>query len=667
LKLTFKSITSKSPGYRADIDGLRAIAVLCVVFYHLGSPRFPGGFVGVDIFLVVSGYLITQVIQGGIERGEFSFLSFYDRRIRRILPALVAIALATSAVAVLIFPPTGLLNFGKSLLATACFAANFYFAHADQSDGYFGNSSPSQPLLHMWSLSLEEQFYIFHPVLLLLLNKRVKKRYMSVILLVCIALSFAICLWGTKHQRVNAFYLLPARAWELLIGAFLALSPLPRLSSRLVREIAAVAGIATISYAVLEFSIATPFPGFNALLPCAGAWLILYAGESGSSLVGSALSLRPVVFIGVISYSLYLWHWPLIVFIRFITARSYFTRREACFALALSLVLAFLSFEFVESPFRRNPARFKPKRTVWAACAASAALASLAIALIVSHGLPNRFDSRTREILAENEARKQEWPIPEPCTNYRTPLHRYSDVVFCEIQHSSRNVLFLGDSHIEQLYPVVQQLQPQLNGEGVVFATASGCPLTEHLNNAIPGYYCDAFNRFAMRRALSSDIDTVFIGFFPWWVWSFGQTCQSVDSRCINGVSPDQAEHQVIHDLSSEIRALRASGKRVIVALPFPRFDMQIPDFEIAAAITGERWAGGYPVETSSVRIREELQDVAKQTGSDIYDPKESLCDANRCIYQVNGISLYMDEDHLAASQVGILRQSLLKVLVQAH
>lgn len=666
MKFTFQSITSKSPGYRADIDGLRAVAVLCVVFYHLRILRFQGGFVGVDIFLVISGYLITQVIQKDIEHGEFSFLSFYDRRIRRILPALVAMTLACTAIAALLFPPGDLLSYGKSLLATTGFAGNFFFQQLDSYNGYFGSPSASQPLLHIWSLSLEEQFYLFHPILLLLLNK-LTSRYKPATLLVCIALSFALSVWGTINQPVAAFYLLPGRAWELLIGAFLALKPLPRLTSRVGREFAALAGLAMIAYAVLKFSQYIPFPGMNALLPCAGAALILYAGESGSSLTGKALSLKPVVFIGVISYSLYLWHWPLIVFFKFVTVAQAPTGRQDCALLFLSLVLAFLSFELVESPFRRRPAHSAPKRTACVAFCASAALACVALVLTLSHGLPNRFDAKTQEILEKNDARKVDYDVLPQCGNFRKKINQASDVSFCQIGYSSRNILFWGDSHVQELYPLLAEIQPALHGEGIVVAAAPGCTPTEHLNNSIPGYYCDAFNRFVLQRAMQGDIDTVFVAFYPWWDWEYGKTCIAENSLCVRLLSQQEAGRRVMDEWTVEFRALKAKGKRVILALPFPTYDRSIPDFEIVSAIAGRLWTVSDPGERDSADMRSKFQDLATETGAELYDPREDLCTGQQCLYQVDSVSIYKDGVHIAASQIGILRQCLLKSLMRAH
>ena len=492
------------------------------------------------MFFVISGYLITQVIQDDLDRGRFSILSFYDRRIRRIFPALTAMAVLCTAIAAILLPPTALLNYGKSLLAMTGFVSNVYFKHVDNWDGYFGNISKSQVLLHTWSLSVEEQFYLFYPVALLLLD-RFAKRHRPNLLLFFVAPSFAMGVLETRHQPVAAFYLLPTRAWELLLGAFLAFRSLPALTHRVARELAGLVGLGMIVYAAITFTRATPFPGVNALLPCMGAWLILYAGEAGSSLIGQALSLRPVVFVGVISYSLYLWHWPVMVFIRSLTADQGLGQRAKWFELLLSLVLAFLSFEFIESPFRRRRSPARAKRTVWEAASCERSPRVLGRSSGCHSGgcpvgstlRPEKYSPGTKP------ANRIGLRCQLAARTSGVEMSHYSDAVFCEFGHSSRNILFWGDSHIEQLYPLLQQIQPELQGEGIVFALSAGCPPSEPLNNSIPGYHCDKFNHFAMQRALSSDIDTVFIAFDPWWYWDFGVACAAVESRCVKLLSPE--------------------------------------------------------------------------------------------------------------------------------
>ena len=285
-------------------------AVLPVVFFHAGLTSFGGGFVGVDIFFVISGYLIMSTIAADMARDRFTILGFYERRVRRIFPALFAMALFCAIVAAFVLPPNDFKQFGASLMAMAGFVSNLFFEFFGDQGGYFDTRWEPQLLLHTWSLSVEEQFYIFLPPGLLLLRKSTKARMRWSLIAVC-AFSFVLSAIVVRLDAKVAFFLVLTRAWELMVGTLLALHMGPPLASRPVREGAAAIGLAMIAYAIFAFSPLTVFPGPSALLPCLGAVLIIFAGEAGPTLVGHMLSLRPIVFIGLISYSLYLWHWPL--------------------------------------------------------------------------------------------------------------------------------------------------------------------------------------------------------------------------------------------------------------------------------------------------------------------------------------------------------------------
>lgn len=298
--------------YRADIDGLRAIAVMAVVAYHAGIKAAGGGFIGVDIFFVISGYLIGSIVLGEAREGQFSLLRFYERRVRRLLPALVLVLCATFALAAVYSFPAELVQLGRSMLAALFFASNIFFW---RHSGYFDAPAETQPLLHTWSLAVEEQFYLFFPLTLVLLV-RYAPQYLKVVIVAATALSLLLCIEATADFSKASFFLLPMRAWEFLLGVLIAIGLFPRLPDPLIRNVAAAAGLAMICAAILVFTNETPFPGFSALLPTVGAALVIGSGLSGPTFVKRLLSLRPVVFVGLISYSLYLWHWPVIVFQR---------------------------------------------------------------------------------------------------------------------------------------------------------------------------------------------------------------------------------------------------------------------------------------------------------------------------------------------------------------
>jgi len=665
MRISFQSKVARSGQYRADIDGLRALAVLPVVFYHAKIAGFSGGFVGVDVFYVISGYLITSLILKDEERGRFSLVSFYERRIRRIFPALFGVIFFCTIVAAILFAPRDFVAFGKSMLAMTFFASNILFKREGAlGGGYFGNAAQTQALLHTWSLSVEEQFYLFFPTVLLVLTRWTKHRAKSLIFVIAL-ISFGICVVETKYRPNSAFYIFIPRAWELLLGALLAMKPVPALNHRAWREIAGAAGVVLIAWAVFLFSDDTAFPGASALVPCLGAALVIYAGESGPSWAKSALSFGPLVFVGVISYSLYLWHWPLIVFTRCFSATTDLTRTQTMIVIVCSLILAFVSFEFIEGPFRGSCSRFDRKQIFALGATASVLSACLALAIYVRRGFPGRYDAQTAKLVLENAERKDDFE--EVCGNWKKRITSVADINFCTLgPDSAKKIMFWGDSHVQQLYALIQQLYSEgdFRGDSVILAISNGCLPAEHLNTTDGDYHCGAFAHYAIQRADGSDIDTVFIGFNTWWAVN-SDVCQSVDDKCIARISPPQARALFLQELSDNIRRFRMEGKRVIVSLPFPMYDKSIPDLEIHNAVFGKLGLGSDATDITSPVMREEVQAVARQTGADIFDPRQNLCDPNGCVFERNGVSIYKDDNHIAASQVGMFRENLKQVFLQ--
>ncbi|HEY6579235.1 MAG TPA: acyltransferase, partial [Rhizomicrobium sp.] len=339
---TVVSPSCRGHAYRPEIDGLRALAILPVVLFHYGAPGFRGGFVGVDVFFVISGYLITSLIQGEMEDGAFSLARFYERRVRRIFPALFAMLAVVSAAALIWFFPVDLVRYAQSLFATAVFGANFEFW---REAGYFDAVANQKPLLHLWSIAVEEQFYLLFPALLLAL-RRVSPRARRAAIGGVLVVSFALGAWGVAAAPVATFYLLPARAWELMLGALLALGAFRAPKSRIAAETLALAGLALIAASVFAFTSQTPFPGPAALAPCLGAALVILAARPENSFAGKLLATRPLVFTGLISYSLYLWHWPVFVFATYIGFREP-SGAESALLIALSFALAVISWRYV--------------------------------------------------------------------------------------------------------------------------------------------------------------------------------------------------------------------------------------------------------------------------------------------------------------------------------
>ena len=420
--------------YRPEVDGLRAIAVIPVILFHAGLPFFEGGFVGVDVFFVISGYLITSILLDDLEKDRFSIVNFYERRARRILPALFLVMACCIPAAWFLSLPQELSEFSESVIGTTLFGSNIVFWR--QSD-YFATAAEFKPLLHTWSLSIEEQFYLlFPPVLALLWG--IRRRQLIPVLAICgvglVSLGLAH-FFSTRSATAN-FFLLPSRAWELSLGALAAFSlresPGPVELSPSIRGTLAILGLMLIIFSVLTFDRHTPFPSFWALIPTGGTLLILLFGAK-DTLAGRMLSRGYVVFVGLISYSAYLWHQPLYAF-----ARQYWNGDPALPYLVLlaglSLALAALSWRFVERPFR-DRARFSRKHIFVGSATGMAIFLAIGALGVIKDGFPDRYDSRFHEMLnTERDVRYQ-----------GREAAKYKSRVFASDERPK--VLIVGDSY----------------------------------------------------------------------------------------------------------------------------------------------------------------------------------------------------------------------------
>lgn len=381
--------------YRPEIDGLRAIAVLAVVLFHAGF-GCPGGFVGVDIFFVISGFLITSLIWKDLESGCFTFANFWERRARRIVPALVVVTMATLAAGWFLLLPADFKSLGRASASQAVFGAN---VHYWRDSGYFAGNADEKPLLHTWSLAVEEQFYLIVPFVLWAMFRTAKMRSRNVVLkvlAVSFVASFALSIHGVARHPNATFYLLPTRAWELLLGSLIAFLPSnpSLLAGRNRREFIALAGLALILVPVFTYTPKTPFPGIAALPPCLGAALLIWAnGQVAGSVptvAGALLANRPFVFIGLISYSLYLWHWPFLAFSKYSSLQGV-TPSQRASMLGLGLLFAILSWKYVETPFRKRQLGVSRKSMFAFASAGLALVLGCGVLCMSKKGFPRRF------------------------------------------------------------------------------------------------------------------------------------------------------------------------------------------------------------------------------------------------------------------------------------
>ena len=448
--------------YRPDVDGLRAVAVLLVFFDHLHS-RFTGGYIGVDVFFVISGYLISSVILSDMAAGRFSIVNFYERRIRRIFPALLVMLLGSSLLAYRCFVPSEIEAFARSLLAALFSISNLLFWH---QAGYFDTPSSLKPLLHTWSLAVEEQFYIFFPLFLVAVRRLLPGRLKAAIWTVT-AVTFALACLSVRSHPTAAFFFAPLRAWELLFGTILSQRYVPAIDGKVQRNLAALTGLLLILVPSLRYGSQTPFPGLAALPPCLGAALLIAAGETGSSLVGRVLAWRPIVFVGLISYSLYLWHWPILVFQNtsyILTNAPSGTTAMKTAVFVASIVVATLSWRFVETPFRKGSLR--PGRRMLFAIngLGGAVIASIGLCMVVSHGLSARFPSEA--IAVDRFTNYDATAAFRENVCFIGPKSTYADFnrALCLADDATRkHYLLIGDSHAAHLYPGLSNVFPELN------------------------------------------------------------------------------------------------------------------------------------------------------------------------------------------------------------
>ncbi|SMP00149.1 Peptidoglycan/LPS O-acetylase OafA/YrhL, contains acyltransferase and SGNH-hydrolase domains [Thalassovita litoralis] len=378
-----------TPTYRPDIDGLRTLAIMPVILFHAGASWLPGGFVGVDIFFVISGYLISSLILREIQAGEFSFLRFYERRLRRIIPALLGVLFVTVAAFQFIALPDQAQSAAESGIAALLSLSNFWFW---RESGYFAPAAELFPLLHTWSLAVEEQFYLIFPIVLIVFWK-LRLRIGMVLVLGALA-TFAIGLWLSFNKPSVAYYLLPARAWELLVGAVIASGVFPPVKTPALREALSATGLGMILLSIFTIRSDMIFPGWVALLPCLGAAVVIHTG--GQSWVANRiLAARPMVFVGLLSYSLYLWHWPILALLRVRSGSIHLDPTPAIGAVILTFLFAWLSWRYVESPFR-NRKTMTSKRMAAYLGGASVAVLGLAGLSIMMSGFPQRLAAPSR-------------------------------------------------------------------------------------------------------------------------------------------------------------------------------------------------------------------------------------------------------------------------------
>jgi peptidoglycan/LPS O-acetylase OafA/YrhL len=638
-------LSTRSPYYFPEIDGIRAIAVLMVVFCHAKFTGFTGGFVGVDLFFVISGYVVTLAITRQQNAGQFSLSDFYARRMRRLLPALYVVALATLAFCLLFVFPEHTFKLIKNLGFLVLFSSNLYLS---RTTGYFGIESTKQPLLHTWSLSVEEQFYLILPLCLVLLA-RVKPRMRSIALCAALLLALAYSIVHTAKVGPAAYYLLPGRLFEFLFGAVLALAigRLAALGPR-IANLLVVLGIGAVAFCSLRYGPETVMPGTNAILPCLAAVLLIVGGRYAGAL-HPVLSNRPLRYLGRISYPLYLWHWPLIfAFNRFGLGSS----AGMGLALALSVVLAALTHRWIEQPWRARSER--PRRT-WLRLWFLPFLFVLGLYLLAKEtdALTKFYPQAYRADYVNASQSVFEHPRAERCWN-KVELSP-AECMLGTPGAPTKAVLW-GDSHAYHQIGFLDAIGKDRN-IAIHDMTFSMCgPVGNSPERAGDGRYqrhaeeCRAHGAAVMKHILA-DPGIKFVFMAALW---------DIYGAAVDGVGPGQHGYlpgQFEAELAATIAQLQAAGKRVIMLDDIPLLPKELDncvsdrlylpgmagrDCSYSRAIADERHQGAAQILARAVQAHPTVA---------VINTYDVFCDDKRCRSELDGVPLYKHDDlnHLSA------------------
>lgn len=641
-----------STKYRPDIDGLRAIAVSAVVLHHLSASLMPGGFVGVDVFFVISGYLITRILYREMHSGSFTFARFYKRRARRIFPALFAVLAATLAASYFVLLPSDYAATFRGALGTIFFVSNFVFWRTNAAGYFAATDAGVNPLLHTWSLAVEEQFYLLFPVLLLICVRYLRRGIVAV-LLVCVAASLAGAAALVSSKSVAVFFLSPFRAWELLVGSLLAVNALPMLTSRAVREVFAWLGLIAIIASSWLYGDKTTFPGLTALAPVLGAAAVMHAGGSGSNFVTGMLQWRPVVYIGLISYSLYLWHWPVIVLARYASGMEPLIAYIPAL-LVVSLALGSLSYRFIEQPFRHGKITRKILFSSSAAIALTVMLFS--VAGLILDGFESRFSTMVVQL---DKSRSPHIPFVN-CDE--KPAGSWCSMGSAE---GKVTTLMWGDSHLLAWAPAFEAAMTK-RGERAVFVPSSACPPLLGVSSVFrPG--CSTHNNDVKNYLLANpDIKTVVLSAF--WSAYFSESGSLIGGQQAN---PSESRVGAVQEaLVSTIQWLRENERQAVLIGPVPIYEKNVPLAIALEQATGTTLLHSSKAKQHAIHVAyfDAIATMKRVQGRDfrVLDPIQWMC-TDECIVMKDGVSLYRDAHHLSVTGALVFENDIARGIGMSH
>ena len=616
---------SQSLRYRADIDGLRAVAVAAVVGFHVFPEWVTGGYVGVDVFFVISGFLISSIIFKSLENDEFSYLDFYVRRIRRIFPALIVVLAASLVFGWFELTPPDFRSLGKHVVAGAAFLSNFLIMF---EAGYFDMAAQLKPLLHLWSLGVEEQFYIFWPLIAAAIWSRAKNVGLWIFALV--ALSFLLSVILTPTKPVAAFYLPVTRFWELGIGCALAyatrrpalfgVTSFDRLfSGRFAGEVCVCSGLALIAVAAFSFDPMTPFPGWRALLPTIGTAMVIAANLQDCRIT-KVISNRAMIGLGLISYPLYLWHWPVLVAARFLEIDTARLSVRVCIVV-ISVFAAWATYRFVEMPIRWSK---MPRLVPVAGLCSSLAVTGFAGLIVgIQSGVPDRYPEKVRALAAfsydlPKESRVRRCLLDED-QSFPSFLEECDDTGAGPVSQPS--VLIWGDSHAAALYAGIKRIRDEGEPFRIVQLTASACPPVLGMSfEQRPN--CKRINDYVLGRIEALKPSVVVMAAF----WSH-----------YNG-SPDRPLIDIA-SLGRTIQRVRQLGPKVILVGNAPVWDV-LPARIVVDSWRKSKWLNKSfeHLDMRSMHINDALWKLATSLDVTFVSPFENFCSSEGC-------SVFADEE----------------------
>ena len=608
--------------YRKEIDGLRAIAVIPVILFHAGFSAFSGGFIGVDVFFVISGYLITSLILLQTDENKFTLTGFYQRRARRILPALFLMMAVCIPFAWILMDPFELKEFGQSIISTVTFSSNIFF---QMKTGYFDTANELKPLLHTWSLAVEEQYYIIFPLLITLIYRFGRKALITFLIITAI-LSLGLAHWGAYHATSFTFYSLPTRMWEILCGSLVSIyfQRHNKIIQRyLINQIFSLLGIALIFCSIVLFDTSTPFPSLFALLPTVGTMLVIVFTQP-RTIAYRALTNPAMVFIGLISYSAYLWHQPLLAMARIYTLDD-LSISVSIVCILTTFVLAYLTKLTVEDYFRFLLPKKNVSKILISFPAAGICLIAFGVVAHIDQGFPSR--SKLGLQLAQN------FGLSDICSG--APLSARE----CRTGQNPTTLLW-GDSYAMHIGKALNSISK----DGMIQATLSGCPPIAGYSSARRKSFtsCEEFNNSVLSYLRD-------------------ESKRNIHSVVVSS-SFDKFTSEKQEAFSNTLQQLKTLGLQVYIVSPPPINRNTLKCIKLMDRQKGSLADCSYDVsKIKNLKTLETLAKISKETGSSVIDLRKLVCNNNNCVVQINDTLMYRDNGHFSGPSAQIVSDFLKK------